>query len=628
MVCNNCGAPPTSAQATWCTKCGQPLSDEKSTRRPGLGVSATPPTAVSAPNTPREFGEGAARIALRKAGRIASPLASYLRHLLAEAGQHLGRMGLDMLDAGRLLLLLRARRSTPERAGQIEGAIAQLRKERANRWSAWRAIPVRRQIEIRGASLLLGLIVLLAAHSYFTASGASSSPGSIEQLMGQARAEARKWHPDAVLVQIELSDFGFAMGPSGIPDVTKAGPPGVVQFHFLSFSAHDAMRVVAQPKLTPDQLKFLASRGSGLLRVEHLSTPFSPYTLPIPESFVDPRQAIAQAQKDIGPECGGAKYPGCALVSDAELHVFWSGQGESGIPVWRISFGQNPRTLQTVTREVSATSGELVALIDKQRGSIFSEPGQRLEDSVLQGVGNDFDSVWRAVNLAMAKHDVLYKPYAVSLIAYLRDNRGPGSTVYVSEAEFQYARITPSFYWDDRMVHVKWAGSTAVVDISPAIRRSAPGEPVPRTMEAGNLPAENATLRKILNAFPEGYAEQYTTWERGCENEMTVSPFIKQWECGVLVPITHRTDQVYIWMTRQGNPYWESAAAPLQSEHTLISTNAPPNAWVWWTRLKRPDQWQYVIVNAASGLPTTTAGVCTVPPDTAGSRPAAVEACG
>ena len=123
MVCNNCGAPPTSAQATWCTKCAQPLSDEKSTRRPGLGVSATPPAAVSAPNTPRDFSEGVARIALRKAGRIASPLASYLRHLLAEAGQYLGRMGLDVLDAGRLLLLRRARRSTPERAGQIEVAL-------------------------------------------------------------------------------------------------------------------------------------------------------------------------------------------------------------------------------------------------------------------------------------------------------------------------------------------------------------------------------------------------------------------------------------------------------------------------------------------------------------------------
>jgi hypothetical protein len=507
MVCTNCGAPPASPKAAWCSKCGRPLSDEKATQRPGLRIFATPAADVSAPNAPREFGEGDERIALRKAGRIALPIASYLRDLLVEAGHHLGRMGLDVLDAGQLLLLLKARRSTPERAGQIDVAIARLRKERANRWSAWRAIPVRRQIEIRGASVLLGLIVLLAAHSYFTASGGSSSPGSIEQLTGQARAEARKWHSDAVLVQIELSDFGFAMGPSGIPDVAKAGPPSMVQFHFLSFSAHDAMRIVAQPNLTPDQLKFLASQGSGLLRVEHLSTPYSPYTLPIAGSFVDPRRAIAPAQKDIGSECAGTNS-GCSLVSNAELHVFWSGQGESGIPVWTISFGQNPRTLQTVTREVSATSGELVALIDKQRGSIFSEPGQRLEDSVLQGVGNDFDSVWRAVNLAMAKHDVLYKPYAVSLIAYLRDNRGSGSTVYLSEAEFQYARITPSFYWDDRMVHVKWAGSTAVVDISPAIRRAAPGEPVPRTMEAGNLPVENATLRKILNAFPEGYAER------------------------------------------------------------------------------------------------------------------------
>jgi hypothetical protein len=69
---------------------------------------------------------------------------------------------------------------------------------------------------------------------------------SIPQLVNQARAEARKWQPDAQLVQIEVSDFGFALGPSGIPDITKAGPPGTVLFNFISPSAHEAARIIAR----------------------------------------------------------------------------------------------------------------------------------------------------------------------------------------------------------------------------------------------------------------------------------------------------------------------------------------------------------------------------------------------
>jgi hypothetical protein len=39
---------------------------------------------------------------------------------------------------------------------------------------------------------------------------------------------------------------------------------------------------------------------------------------------------------------------------------------------------------------------------------------------------------------------------------------------------------------------------------------------------------------------------------------MTVSPNIKAWECGVVVPTTHRTDKIFLWLSRQGNPYWEA----------------------------------------------------------------------
>ena len=93
------------------------------------------------------------------------------------------------------------------------------------------------------------------------------------------------------------------------------------------------------------------------------------------------------------------------------------------------------------------------------------------------------------------------------------------------------------------------------------------------------------------------------------------------------MPTQHRTDEIYLWLTRQGNPAAASAAAPLLSEYTLIATNAPQETWVWWTRLKRQQQWQYVMVNAATGVPITTAGLCTVPPQDTDPRPDMVQPC-
>src|SRR5262245_36213637 len=258
--------------------------------------------------------------------------------------------------------------------------------------------------------LRCGLLVLLVM------SCTSHPGGAVRQFATQARAEARKWQPDAQLVQIEVSNFGFAVDKSGIPDMTKAGPPGMVLFHFLSPSAQQALRIQAQPNLTPEQLQFLRARGVGPLRVEPLPTPYSPYTLPIPDKFLEPEPAIAQAQKDIAGDCAEA-VPGqssCALVQQAELHMYWHGTaGDAGRPVWKISFGQHPKTLRIVSREVDAMSGALVALKDLQAGTLTPDEdttgGRGLN---LANVGNDFDAVWRAVNQAVATQDPLYKPYA------------------------------------------------------------------------------------------------------------------------------------------------------------------------------------------------------------------------
>jgi hypothetical protein len=114
--------------------------------------------------------------ALRTARRIALLIGSYLWHLLVEAAQHLARIGLDLIYAIRLLLLLRARRLTPERAPQIDSTLARLRGDRSKRWAGWKAAPLLRQIELRAASVLLVLIAVLAGRAYFTASSPEVMP--------------------------------------------------------------------------------------------------------------------------------------------------------------------------------------------------------------------------------------------------------------------------------------------------------------------------------------------------------------------------------------------------------------------------------------------------------------------
>src|SRR5262245_25558420 len=197
----------------------------------------------------------------------------------------------------------------------------------------------------------------------------SQSRSNMAAIADKARAEAAKWQRDAQLVQVEVTHFGFAQGRSGMPDMTKAGPPGTAMFNFFSPSTLQALRVNVSLNLTPEAEQFLKSHGKSAMQVERLETPYSPYTLPIPEKFVDLDDAIAEAQKSgIDRECAGANpvTSTCALVSGAELHVYWSGTGQSGTPIWKISFGQHPSTYQTVARQVDAASGRIVTVTDLQ----------------------------------------------------------------------------------------------------------------------------------------------------------------------------------------------------------------------------------------------------------------------
>ncbi len=87
----------------------------------------------------------------------------------------------------------------------------------------------------------------------------------------RARAEAKKVDPDAALVQIEFTHFGFATGRDGIPDMTKAGPPRMALFNFYSRASGKGFRVVAdmnRPAMPAEMEKAMRKQGYKDMRVE------------------------------------------------------------------------------------------------------------------------------------------------------------------------------------------------------------------------------------------------------------------------------------------------------------------------------------------------------------------------
>jgi hypothetical protein len=185
--------------------------------------------------------------------------------------------------------------------------------------------------------------------------GASTAHATetIHQLAGRAGSEAQKRRSDARLVQIEVPSFSLALGPSGLPDMSRVGPPAIVIFHYLSPSTRRQVRVVVRADLSPTQ--------PGFLGVEELAYPASPYALPIPDTFIELDRALATAQATgFARECAGVNvHYGCDRVTLAELHVYAPGRGASGTPIWTFTFGQDARA-RMITRHVDALTGGVV----------------------------------------------------------------------------------------------------------------------------------------------------------------------------------------------------------------------------------------------------------------------------
>jgi hypothetical protein len=167
---------------------------------------------------------------------------------------------------------------------------------------------------VRTRSFLAALFMLAATS---VGEAADTPAGVIQHALG----EAKKVAPDLRLVQVQFLGFAFATGKNGIPDMTREGPPKSAVFYFLA--PRSALRVFIRmnrdAQYPPDILKTLREHGvlAKDVEVETPNEPHSPFTLPLPDTFLDLGRAIDAAKNAAAADCAGEdpRMSSCRLVT-------------------------------------------------------------------------------------------------------------------------------------------------------------------------------------------------------------------------------------------------------------------------------------------------------------------------
>lgn len=219
----------------------------------------------------------------------------------------------------------------------------------------------------------LALLALLAASP-------AQAADRVAEFIVEARAKAvRDWQPDARLVEVEVSGYGF------VPDIQSSTlksdeKPKLALLYFYSPSApNDIERATLQFNFAPEQQSLLTLRpelGQPRWETVRNGRSLASYTFEIPEQVMDVTDAVALAERSgVERDCAaaGPSY-GCANITRAELHVYLVGDGRQ-VPVWRIAFGQDAKAKEIV-RLVDAASGRLITNCSvPEGGAAAGSPG-------------------------------------------------------------------------------------------------------------------------------------------------------------------------------------------------------------------------------------------------------------
>src|SRR3989442_7227112 len=221
---------------------------------------------------------------------------------------------------------------------------------------------------MKDRTIIASALLLLVA----SAAGASETVAGVAS---KARAEAKRWKADAVLVEINAHPQ---------PDGTLRPGHGAV-FTFLSPSAHAVLAVaVADGKLMT------------------MPMPGAQSTLPIPDRFIDLTQAVAAAQKQ-----------GFGSVMQATLKVF---PAEAGNRVaWNLG-GVPTRGSGSGTMYVDATSGTVTTFNELSGRASTQQRAESLrEEQIPVDAPIDFATLRQKADAVAANQSPNFKLYQIEV---------------------------------------------------------------------------------------------------------------------------------------------------------------------------------------------------------------------
>jgi len=390
-------------------------------------------------------------------------------------------------------------------------------KLRVGRW--WRAF---RDLALLGALFALPGITSVCQAADFATD------------MATAKSEAKRWQPDAMLVEVIA-----ALRPDG-----TLGPDRVPVFQFVSPATRQGLTVVAMP----DKPMVMPS-------------PADPSAVPIPDGFIGLTEAIAVARKQ-----------GFGPPVQANLKAYPTANGPR--TVWQLA-GTPTGAPGSESIYIDATSGAVTSIAALSgRGAVA---GAALPRNVTlpSGAPVDFASLLRQADAVAAKQSPAFKLHQVEVEL-------ESATLRITEASFHYwqpspPRAAPAQGWEEIAVDItsprSWMNGQRRIDVPGALNaESSEFEDPKPTAAPDRILAPDEVIRRLRRppmASPTGtgyVVSDVTAW------------------------------RIRIQLVRIGADYRQPAVqlSPDGGDAALgrdsfFNRTAPSGKWVWWTIVQKVE---------------------------------------
>jgi hypothetical protein len=411
------------------------------------------------------------------------------------------------------------------------------------------ADPVLRRTMRAGA--MAAVLLLVASHA-----GAAET---VSGLTTKARAEAKRWKADAVLVEINAHPQ---------PDGTL-GPGHGASFMFRSPSTGQALMV-----------------GMGGGQTMSMPMPGAQSTLPIPERVIDLTQALAAAHKQ-----------GFGTVMQASLKVY-PAEGANRV-AWELG-GLPTGGAGSGTMYVDAISGTVTSFADMSgRASQHEALASLREQEIAVDAPIDFATLRQKADAMAASQSPAFKLHQVEVEL-------ASSTLRIEEAVFHYSRGAPprggpASGWEEIAVHV-WTPRT----IGAGRTYTRPGkimgvhsefsDPRPTPAPAGVLAPDEAIRRLNREPLP-------------APSSSGISRDVKSWRLHVQLI---NVGAAYSAGLPGLAPTWREGEGSFGGRDAFFNDTAPKGTWVWFTITQHPnvggEQLEYVYIDAVTGRATSHCG--------------------